>query len=125
MELGVDEGIKIVRAADSKRETKGFRKNRFTFLNSVGIKVRNNKSRPVNVRVFERIPFSPEKDLTVREVAIIPYPAKVSKSGLKRWDITLKPDEEKGVTYSYSITHPSDHQVASVEDTKVVRWEAK
>jgi len=113
--LGVDEAVAVKRKFESKRETQNWR-SKYTFRKTVELSITNNKERPVNIVVMERIPFSNEKELKIEMLHMSERPTEKEKGELWTWKSELAPAKEKQITFAYTVTHPVENQVASTPD---------
>ncbi len=74
------------------------------------VKVKNMHTKPVEVTVYDQIPVSEDSDIKVS--AIEDKNAVTNKStGEITWDITLEPNEEKQISFSYTLSYPKDKQI--------------
>ena len=68
--------------------------------------LKNGKKEPVKVQVFDRIPYTGNEDIKVVLSSSDPKPAEQKPKGLLRFEVALKPGEEKKVSFSYTVTRP-------------------
>jgi hypothetical protein len=70
-----------------------------------GISIRNTKTIPTSIRIEDQLPLS-----TNKEVLVTLKDGSGSNlepvSGTLSWDLDLKPDEEKKVSFDYTVKHP-------------------
>jgi|GEM_PF-1955166 len=114
--LGVDEGIAVSRSVETKRDTVGWRGNRYSYRYTVSTKLRNNKKNPIDVVVIDRFPFSTTKDIVIKADRFIPSPDYSDKSGFRKWRQKLPPGGERLISFSYVVTHPDTIRVVSRDD---------
>ena len=114
--LGVDEGIAVSRSVETKRDTVGWRGNRYSYRYTVSTKLRNNKKNPIDVVVIDRFPFSTTKDIVIKADRFIPSPDYSDKSGFRKWRQKLSPGGERLISFSYVVTHPDTIRVVSRDD---------
>ena len=74
------------------------------------ISVRNNKKQDVNLVIFDQVPVSTNKDITVNTTELSGA-AYAKESGLLRWDLLLKPGESKTLRMAFEVKYPKDKKV--------------
>ncbi len=119
--LGADESVQVKRHAERKRETTGFFTSYHKYRTEVEVAIRNQKARPVRIRVLDRVPFSEDRSVKVARGAIAPAPSGEERKGLLRWDLRLEPGREGKVSFAYTVELPADKQLVTTADESV-RW---
>lgn len=81
-------------------------------IENIGFKttVRNKKSQPIKITIFDQIPVSAISDIVVtpKEVS----QGKLEEStGLVTWEFTLQPQEKKELTLHYEVKYPRKESV--------------
>ncbi|MDD3645685.1 MAG: DUF4139 domain-containing protein, partial [Bacteroidales bacterium] len=77
---------------------------------SYKITVRNNKSYPINIVVYDQIPISKVGEISVDGVDV--NGGKLNKeSGKVEWNLNLNSNEMKVVTLKYTLKYPKDKQI--------------
>jgi|YNPMSStandDraft_1061717.scaffolds.fasta_scaffold00041_4 uncharacterized protein (TIGR02231 family) len=105
--LGQDKGISIKR-----EKIKEFSSKKIIGLNqrqSVGFKitVRNNKSIPVTLNLYDQLPVSTNKEIEVERIEL--SQAQVDDvTGKVYWKLQLKPNETKELKFAYAVKYPKD-----------------
>jgi uncharacterized protein (TIGR02231 family) len=101
--FGVDDRINIKRKS-IKNFSKRVGANR-TDEYGYEISIRNTKTIPTSIRIEDQLPLS-----TNKEVLVTLKDGSGSNlepvSGTLSWDLDLKPDEEKKVSFDYTVKHP-------------------
>lgn len=111
--FGIDSSLRAYRDLVERNEsTQGG--NRVINV-SYRLRIENFGSVAANVRLLDRLPVSPNKDLTVSPVSInglsedVEYSKSKGKSGLLRWDVSVPGGatgmNEFGLEYSFKIEH--------------------
>jgi len=73
--------------------------------------VRNKKSQPVRLTVFDQLPVAAISDITVENVQL--SNAKHNpETGQVRWELELKPQEQKEWMFRYEVKYPKRETVA-------------
>lgn len=109
--FGVDKNIQVSREPNEKIKKKpSFMGSTIQQTESYLVKVKNMHTKPVEVTVYDQIPVSEDSDIKVS--AIEDKNAVTNKStGEITWDITLEPNEEKQISFSYTLSYPKDKQI--------------
>jgi uncharacterized protein (TIGR02231 family) len=108
--LGTDNSILVKREKrkdfTSKKVIGSNRTDVFSFL----LTIRNNKSTPVKISVNDQIPVSSNSSITVDAVEL--SGGKINEqTGEIKWDLELKPQENKQLVLTYSVKYPKDKTV--------------
>lgn len=119
--LGADEEIHVTRDVQKKRDTRGTFGSSYKFDVNVDISVANNKTRPVTLSVLDRMPFTTDSDLKIKEGAIDPPADTRDPRGLFRWNLTMGAREKRNLSFAYSFEHKSSRSAYLVED-RSVQW---
>lgn len=122
--LGVDSQIRIAREfKDKKIDTLWGRRR--TEKYDYRIAISNYKNRKVKLRLLERIPYTEDENLEIKDFETKPllstdadYLRTDKNKGILRWDLELPPNtsEERAtvVTYSYAMRYGGDMQIQPV-----------
>lgn len=123
--LGADEEIAVERRTETKRDTRGLISTDYRFNVESLTTVRNGKQRAVKVVVFDRVPFTWDKKLTISEPRFAPDPTgwlpDKEKPKLVRWEFDLQPGGKQEVTVAYWFQHADDLRAVPVDDPSV-KW---
>lgn len=108
--LGRDKNIVIKR--EKKKEFSGtqFLGNNRKETRAFDISVRNNKKQEVKLLVTDQIPVSTNKDISV-EVTETSGASLNKETGELRWEMALKPGENKTMRMAYEVKYPKDKKV--------------
>ncbi|MEQ5573006.1 mucoidy inhibitor MuiA family protein [Providencia huaxiensis] len=109
--FGVDKSIQVSRESNEKMKKKpSFMGSTIQQTESYLVKVKNMHTKPIELTVYDQIPVSEDSDIKVS--AIEDKNAVTNKStGEITWDIALEPNEEKQISFSYSLSYPKDKQI--------------
>ncbi|MBI2840611.1 MAG: DUF4139 domain-containing protein, partial [Acidobacteria bacterium] len=88
---------------------------------NVAILVANNKTRPVTLVILDRMPFTTDNNLNIKEGAIDPPADTRDPRGLFRWNLTLGAREKRAISFAYSFEHKSSRSAYLVEDGSI-QW---
>lgn len=119
--LGADEEISITRDFERKRDTHGVFSSSYRYDVGVTLTVTNNKSRPVKITLFDRIPFTFDDEIKIKEAPADPSPSARDPKGLLRWTLEIAPKEKRKIAFGYNYEHKSTRRVYQQEDASV-RW---
>jgi uncharacterized protein (TIGR02231 family) len=107
LSLGTDNSILVKREKRKDFTTKKVLGSNKTDTFSFLLTIRNNKSNPVEITINDQIPVPSNNSITVE-------PAELSggklnqQTGEIRWDLTMKPQENKQIIFTYSVKYPKD-----------------
>lgn len=110
LSLGTDNSILIKREKrkdfTSKRVIGANKTETFSFL----ITLRNNKTSPIKITLYDQIPVSSNSSITV-EALELSGGRYNSQTGKVIWDYELKPQETRQTILTYSVKYPKDKTV--------------
>lgn len=97
----VDEFCKNTSIGGNKKTTRGYE-----------IEVRNNKSKPVTIDVYDQIPLSNKKEIevTIDELGTASHN---ESTGELKWKLTLQPGETKKMVYKFQVKYPKDYNLTN------------
>jgi len=122
--IGVDSQVRIAREfKDKKIETLWGRKR--TEQYDYRIAISNYKNAKVKLRLLERIPYTEDESLEIKDLETKPalssdaeYLRTEKPNGILRWELELAPNTVEGkatiVTYSYTMRYDSEMQIQPV-----------
>lgn len=116
--LGIDENIKVIRREKSKREKSGIF-NKQTVINyDVEIELISYKEEDAAVEVFDRLPFTKQKDdISVFGVQFnTEKPDIHSNRGILLWRVKLEQKKKHIIKFSYKVKHPENFQLVQNKD---------
>lgn len=117
--LGVDSAItlKVLPEKQHKAQTGRLFKQRVSNTCRL-IELRNGRSEPVNINLFEQLPLSNEDRAKVKLIE----PADLEKSGVilnehnnLRFSFELQPQEKRTIKVEYEISYPTDKEISIQE----------
>ncbi|MDQ7031728.1 MAG: DUF4139 domain-containing protein [Desulfonauticus sp.] len=101
--LGSDPQIKTSFYAYKQQDKKGLFENKKVILYTYKVSVKNLKTQKVQIRIEDAKPKAGDKRIKIQANYSIQPKEKYNKIF---WDLTLKPQEEKIITYTYKIIFP-------------------
>lgn len=113
--FGVDQNIKIIRKDSHYRSESGVFSGSFVNENKVKLQIWNNKSQNIFLKIYERIPYTRNDEVTVTSFKSNLKPDKKHKNGILEYHIPIKKKEKTGFEFSYEIVHDKDIMVIKNE----------
>lgn len=121
--LGADEAVFVERKTEEKRDTRGLLSGTYRYNVSTTITVRNGKQRPIDVAVYDQLPYTWDDDLKMSDPFFAPRPTRTKEVGkrpaLLCWEMTLTPGAKEKIVAAYWYQHDADRRVALEEDGSV------
>lgn len=105
--LGRDNGIVITRTKMPVKENNKLLGNEITKTIAYELKLKNNKSRLINLVVEDQIPISQNKDIKVELKDKGKADYNDGTGGLK-WTLSVDPKESKSLKFAYAVTFNKD-----------------
>jgi hypothetical protein len=105
LSFGSEDGLRVVRTVDEKTE-EGRITGKRTTTRVVHLHVSNAAEVPAQLTVEERLPVSEVKEVEVQllEKQCLPPPSEVSKEGIARLRVELKPNETRRLAFAWELT---------------------
>lgn len=113
--FGADDQVKVTRTEISRTTgTQGFLSSTGTDERRYAIEVINNHSIPVEITIFDRIPYSENEQITVRRLQSATAPTEENvddKRGVLRWTYTYAAGGTRTINNDYIVSWPSNQTV--------------
>lgn len=108
--LGVDKNIAIKRQMVKKYNEKKIMGNSRKETRAYEISIKNKKNASVEIIIDDQIPLSSTQEI---EVELLEYSNAIydKTTGKLTWKLTLNPNEEKKLTFKYSVKYPKDKTI--------------
>jgi hypothetical protein len=105
LSFGSEDGLRVVRTVDEKTE-EGRITGKRTTTRVVHLHVSNAAESAAQLTVEERLPVSEVKEVEVQllEKQCQPAPNEVSKEGIARLRVELKPNETRRLAFAWELT---------------------
>ena len=84
-----------------------------TYLNPnvlIELVVKNNKNEAVDMQLKDQIPISKQKGVTVKSIDL-DHAELDDNTGMLTWNLQLKPDETKIISFTYKVEYNKDMDV--------------
>ncbi len=97
----VDEFCKNSSLGGNKKSTRGYE-----------IEIRNNKSKPITIDVYDQIPLSNKKEIEVI-IDDLGSATHNQSTGELKWKLTLQPGETQKLVYKFQVKYPKDYNLTN------------
>ncbi len=81
---------------------------------SVAMKISSNLPEEEPVRLFATRPVALNKDIKIKSFKFSEKPKSEGEDGIIEWSISVKPGEEKTVSFEYDVEFPKDRRVSGL-----------
>lgn len=116
--FGQDERVEVERrVVERKRETEGLVSKDELYRYRVRVTVKNRYAAPVAVKLLDLVPVSRDEKIQVKvlEGTTAATREDADRPGVKTWELTLAPREERVVELRYEVRYPRSFPVAGLE----------
>ena len=110
LSFGRDSKVTVMRKLKSEMSTKKVIGNSRKDAYLYEIAMRNNRTTPITIDVFDQVPISKSSDVTVT-VDELSGQTQNPETGEVTWKITLQPGEVKNVQIGYTVKYPKDAKI--------------
>ena len=117
--LGIDEGVKMeYRFIKRFRKNEGIVSKRISEQFEYQIRISNNRSRTVDIKVTDQFPISSDKELLIKQLQpqARDNPKEITLDDEARitWSFSLKPGEKRELPLAYLIEYPSESRIEGI-----------
>jgi uncharacterized protein (TIGR02231 family) len=113
-QLGIDERIKVERKLSGRTVDKTLigntRRTQFAYT----ITLTNLLAAPARVTILDQLPLSRHEAIKVKLQDVVPKPAEQSDLNILKWELTLKPQEKRELSFAFSVEQPRDMHVVGL-----------
>jgi uncharacterized protein (TIGR02231 family) len=113
-QLGIDDRIKVERELSGRAVDKTLigntRRTHFAYT----ITLTNLLAIPARVTVLDQLPVSRHESIKVKLQDAAPRPAEQSELNILKWELDLKPQEKRVLTFAFSVEHPREMAVVGI-----------
>jgi len=116
--IGADRAVKIKRQKEKDTITEtffgAFERNTTVREMEFTIVAENLKNETITINILDSIPVSRTDKILVENINIQPQPSEKNyqgREGILLWSLSLKPDEVKKISLSFTISYPKDEPV--------------
>lgn len=109
--LGQDKGIVVERTKDTQFKDRQFIGAKQTQNTGWKIDIRNKKRQGINIVVLDQIPLTTTDQIEVK-LAKAKGAKFDEKTGELKWELAMKPNENKVLEFSYSVKYPKKMELA-------------
>lgn len=112
VQLGVDNRIRITRQLvernTSRNRAGNIRRTQFAYK----ITIVNLLPFGAHLTLFDQLPVSKNDEIKVQVMEIVPEPTEHTTKGILKWQLDLKPNEEREFTVAFTLEHPRTMNVS-------------
>ncbi len=112
--LGVDDRVRVERELKRRDVDKKFIGDRRRLVYGYEIKLKNLLPVEASVTLHDQVPVPRHEEIKVRLELAEPKPIEQSELGLLRWQLLLKPGEERKVRFDLTVEHPRNMPVSGL-----------
>ncbi|HCL58016.1 MAG TPA: hypothetical protein DHW82_13560 [Spirochaetia bacterium] len=110
--MGRDEEIKVKTFLLNRFQSKkGMIQNQTRIEYKYKTTITSYKDKEIDVIVLDSLPVASNSQIKVKLVETNPVHQKLDDKGVVRWEIKLKPNEEKEIYFSFTVDYPEDKTV--------------
>ncbi|MDY4789459.1 MAG: DUF4139 domain-containing protein [Bacteroidales bacterium] len=106
LSIGQDKRVAVDRkVSKTKPEKTGLLSNTIETIVTITLSIKNNNQTPIDINVVDQIPLSNQENIkiTAGDLSKAQYD---EKTGKLTWDFSLKPLEQKTITFNYTVRQP-------------------
>ncbi len=107
-QMGVDDRIKVERELTERTVDKSLIGNTRRILFSYKITLTNLLATPAKIAVLDQLPVARAEEIKIKLRDAMPKPNEQSDLNVLKWELELKPQEKREVTFSFSVEHPRE-----------------
>jgi uncharacterized protein (TIGR02231 family) len=107
-QMGVDDRIKVERELTERTVDKTLIGNTRRIFLGYKIALTNLLATPAKIAVLDQLPVARAEDIKVKMRDASPKPNDQSDLNVLKWELELKPQEKREVTFSFSVEHPRE-----------------
>ena len=111
LSLGRDKDVVVTREKRKDYTTKQFIGNKKTETITWDLAVRNNKSQPITLKLYDQIPVSQQQEVEVTLEDESGSPDLNADKGILTWDFELAPASDEEVFFQYSVKYPKNRRI--------------
>lgn len=111
LSLGPDKSIIITRESLKENRSKSILGNNIKETFAYEINIKNNKSAPVQIKLYDQVPVSQDSDIDV-DVIKTSDAKYIENTGELNWNLNLAPGASSKVAFSFSYKYPKNQQIS-------------
>jgi uncharacterized protein (TIGR02231 family) len=117
--FGIDDRVRVTRVVlDRETGQHGLITSRKTDTRRFKVTVDNLHSQPVEIAVYDRIPYAEDENVNVTRLGDMTEPTVVNvddRRGVLAWTYTYEPGETREILNGYEVSWPADKQLVSLD----------
>jgi uncharacterized protein (TIGR02231 family) len=114
--LGADDRIKVERELVERTVDKTLIGNTRRLFFNYKITLTNLLTTPARVTVLDQIPKSRNEELKVKLRDANPRPTEQDDMNILKWELELKPQEKREITFGFAIEHPREMRLIGISE---------
>lgn len=108
--LGRDKGIRVTREKEIEKNSSRFLSNKIEETRSWNTTLRNSKSTPIEITLYDQVPVSTSDEISVRTENISGGEYNPN-TGEVKWKLKLNPSESKTLNLKYIVKSPKEKKL--------------
>jgi uncharacterized protein (TIGR02231 family) len=117
--FGIDDRVRVTRVAlDRETGQHGILTSRKTDARRFKITIDNLHSQPVEIAVYDRIPYAEDDSVAIVRLRDMTEPTVVNvddRRGVLAWTYTYEPGETREILNGYEVSWPADKQLVALD----------
>jgi uncharacterized protein (TIGR02231 family) len=114
-QLGVDDRIRVKRELVQRDMNKRLIGGNRQVFYKYRITLKNLLATSAKITVTDQIPVGGHEQIRVKLSEATPTPSEQTPLNLLKWELTLRPDEQREIVFAYTVESPSEMQVVGLE----------
>lgn len=114
--LGVDDRVKIERELIEHTVDKTLIGNTRRLFFGYKITLTNLLATPAKITALDQLPVSRDEEIKVKLRDTSPKPAEQSDLNVLKWELELKPQEKREITFAFAVEHPRAMRLRGITD---------
>jgi len=115
-QMGVDDRIKVERELSERTVDKSLIGNTRRILFGYKITLTNLLATPAKIAVLDQLPVARAEEIKIKLREALPKPNEQSDLNVLKWELELKPQEKREVTFSFSVEHPREMTLTGLNE---------
>lgn len=114
--LGVDDRIKVERELVHRTVDKALIGNTRRTLFGFKITLTNLLNTAAKITLLDQLPVARHEEIKVKLREALPKPTEQDDLNILTWELELRPQEKREVTFEFSVEHPRDMRLAGLRE---------
>ena len=114
--LGVDERVKVERELIERTVDKTLIGNTRRLFFGYKITLTNLLATPAKITALDQLPVSRDEEIKVKLRDTSPKPSEQNDLNILKWELELKPQEKREITFAFAVEHPREMRLRGITD---------